>query len=77
MARIITLKYPGTCRTCGKRLHRGTRAMWLGRGTILCLCHDAPAGLIASCNDPYGIYTPDGRKIGSSCNCEDYPCCGH
>ena len=27
--------------------------------------------------DPTGLYTADGVKIGSSCHCEDYPCCGH
>ena len=36
-----------------------------------------PLGYILSRQDPYGIYTPDGRKIGSTCGCEDYPCCGH
>lgn len=36
-----------------------------------------PLGYILSRQDPYGIYTPDGRKIGSICGCEDYPCCGH
>lgn len=28
-----------------------------------------------------GVYSPDGyggwQKIGSTCGCEDYPCCGH
>jgi hypothetical protein len=32
-------------------------------------------------SDPYGVYVQeyDGefRQIGSICNCEDYPCCGH
>ena len=27
--------------------------------------------------DPDGVYTHDGTKIGSTCGCEDYPCCGH
>jgi len=27
--------------------------------------------------DPHGVYTPEGRKLGSTCGCEDYPCCGH
>jgi len=27
--------------------------------------------------DPVGIYAPDGTKMGSTCGCEDYPCCGH
>lgn len=38
---------------------------------------DKPLGYTLSCQDPYGIYTPDGQKIGSTCRCEDYPCCGH
>lgn len=38
---------------------------------------DTCPGAVLSRLDPHGIYTPDGRKIGSSCGCEDYPCCGH
>lgn len=37
----------------------------------------APEGQVLSALDPYGAYTADGRKIGSTCGCEDYPCCGH
>ena len=33
-------------------------------------------GAIASHYDPRGAYSVDGQKIGSSCNCEDRPCCG-
>jgi hypothetical protein len=36
-----------------------------------------PIGRILSRLDPYGVYTADGQKIGSTCGCEDYPCCGH
>lgn len=36
-----------------------------------------PPGLTASRYDSHGVYTPDGTKIGSTCGCEDYPCCGH
>ena len=39
MARTITLRYTGTCSNCSKRLARGTTAVWLARGEILCtLC---------------------------------------
>ena len=38
---------------------------------------DRSPGAIASHNDPVGVYSSDGRKIGSSCGCEDYPACGH
>lgn len=48
-------------------------ADWLARQEA----DDRPLGYVLSCQDPYGVYTPDGRKIGSTCNCEDYPCCGH
>ncbi len=34
-------------------------------------------GRLNSILDPHGAYTPDGTKIGSTCSCEDYPCCGH
>ena len=38
---------------------------------------DTSPGAVASHYDPTGIYSLDGRKLGSSCGCEDYPCCGH
>ena len=47
-------------------------ADWLARQA-----EDRPLGYVLSCQDPYGVYTPDGRKVGSTCHCEDYPCCGH
>lgn len=50
-------------------------AQWLASREARTL--DPPLGYILSCQDPYGVYTPDGRKIGSTCHCEDYPCCGH
>ena len=34
-------------------------------------------GAINSHFDTHGVYTHDGKKIGSTCGCEDYPCCGH
>ena len=32
-----------------------------------------------ACDDfnDYGVYNSYGEVIGSTCNCEDYPCCGH
>ena len=36
-----------------------------------------PLGLTYSRLNPHGVFTPDGQQIGSTCNCEDYPCCGH
>jgi hypothetical protein len=38
---------------------------------------DEPLGLTYSRYDKYGFYSHDGRRLGSSCGCEDYPCCGH
>jgi len=35
------------------------------------------AGHYYSSLDPHNAYSPDGRRIGSLCGCEDYPCCGH
>lgn len=88
MAKIIKLKYPGRCADCGARLPVGSRAKWYGRGRVYGLdCHgdsksafqrgDRSPGAIASHYDRYGVYTPDGSKIGSTCGCIDYPCCGH
>ena len=36
-----------------------------------------PLGLTYSRLDRYGVYSHDGTKLGSTCGCEDYPCCGH
>ncbi len=90
MAKTITLRYPARCADCGAHLPKGSRARWYGRGRIYGIdCHDRaesgqipytpgePEGLTRSRYDRYGLYTPNGRKIGSSCGCIDYPCCGH
>ncbi len=86
--KIITLKFAGTCKECGETLPVGSRAKWYGRGRVYGLdCHpavprarfdaDEPAGLTASRHDRYGVYTHDGQRIGCTCGCIDYPCCGH
>jgi len=36
-----------------------------------------PLGLTRSRYDRYGVYAHDGTHLGSTCGCEDYPCCGH
>lgn len=98
MARVITLKYAGTCVHCGWRLRRGTRAKWYGGGRVACVdCEksdhevnhgrydgrtayergDRSPGAVASHFDRYGVYLQDGSRIGCSCGCIDYPCCGH
>jgi hypothetical protein len=38
---------------------------------------DRSPGAIASHYDRHGLYAVDGTHLGSSCGCEDYPCCGH
>lgn len=90
MAKTITLKYAGVCADCGARLPAGSRARWYGRGKVYGLtCHarrdtgqipyreGEQEGLTRSRYDRYGVYTPDGRRIASTCGCIDYPCCGH
>ena len=38
---------------------------------------DRSPGAVASHHDRAGLYTVDGRRLGSvSCGHEDYPCCG-
>ena len=81
----IICKYTGECEVCGVRIDVGEPALWLGKGRLECeVCtaietadSDEPLGMTLSRHDPYGVYTPAGVKIGSTCNCEDYPCCGH
>lgn len=85
--KVIVTKYDGNCADCGAFLPAGTRVKWYGRGRIYGFdCHARPAarnrdtepiGQTLSRYDRYGVYTADGRRIGSTCGCEDYPCCGH
>ena len=87
--RIITLKYPGTCRACGARLPKGTRAEWLGRGHVECI--DCSGDSCSDCDgegklfggrdrDRGSVYTrfSSGAEIYTNRNgrCEDAPCCG-
>ena len=75
MAKTITLRYAGKCSDCGTPLPVGTRAKWYGRGRVYGLdCHDrntsdGRAPRVSSFTTSGGTFT--------SCNCEDYPCCGH
>ena len=41
------------------------------------LADHEPLGMTMSRYDRHGVYLPNGQKIGSTCKCEDYPCCGH
>jgi hypothetical protein len=90
--KTITLRYEATCRECGTRLPAGCKARWYGRGRVYGIgCHERTAtgertafeagdnspGAIASHYDRRGVYTVDGRMIGTSGpRCEDAPCCG-
>lgn len=90
MAKTITLRYPARCRDCGMQLPRNTKARWVRRGVVYCLaCGGAGAprsayeqgdrspGAIASHYDPRGVYSVDGRRLGTvGPRCEDAPCCG-
>lgn len=91
--KVITSKFDANCYGCGNRLPAGSKVKWYGRGIVYglkgeCDCNASPfyrevarenesAGLLLSRADRYGVYTVDGQKIGSTCGCEDYPCCGH
>jgi hypothetical protein len=61
------------CHEATPRARRGSRA----RRRTAYEQGDTSPGAIASHYDPHGLYTLDGRKIATSCGCEDYPCCGH
>jgi hypothetical protein len=85
------LRYEGKCRDCGAALEVGSKAKWYGRGKVYGIgCHantgkektayqrgDRSRGAFMSHYDRHGIYSHDGKKLGSSCGCIDYPCCGH
>lgn len=88
MARVITLRFAATCRDCGAHLPAGTRARYYGRGKVYGLdCHDdtrtayengdRSPGAVASHYDRRGVYSVDGRLLGTvGPRCEDAPCCG-
>jgi hypothetical protein len=38
---------------------------------------DRSRGALYSHYDRSGVYAVDGTKLGSTCGCIDYPCCGH
>jgi len=89
--KVMTARYPGRCRDCGAPVAPGDRIVFRGRGKGItcnrCSTGDTnnprcegwgePLGQTLSRLDPYGVYTADGRRMGSTCGCEDYPCCGH
>ncbi len=90
--RVIHLRWPATCADCGASLPKGAEVRYYGSKQVYGLhCHrgeavaralrreaeGADVGEVASILNPHGAFTPDGEQIGSSCGCEDYPCCGH
>ena len=83
--RVITLRYAATCRDCGAHLPVGSRARYYGRGKVYGVnCHSdrtayerGDPGAIASHYDRRGVYSTDGRFLGTlGPRCEDAPCCG-
>ena len=77
MSKIITLKYAGTCRACGARLPRGEKAIWTGRGRVMCVSCDDINQVTGERIRVSHCYSPVTGNSWTSCNCEDYPCCGH
>ena len=72
----IVSKYDGTCRKCGGFVPKGTVVDWVrGRGVahVDCNVERQPMG------DGAYVRSDDGYVMipGSSCNCIDWPCCGH
>ena len=68
MARIISLKYAGSCTVCGKRLARGVLAAWTGKGQIECQpCYDEgkPSAEDYECSD-MGYEDACARAVGET-----------
>ena len=84
---IIKSKFKGTCKGCMKSISKGEQIIWSRVGGSYHIdCHDGLSayemgdrspGAYMSHYDRTGIYSYNGVKMGSSCGCEDYPCCGH
>ena len=76
--RTITLKYAGKCKDCGARLPKGSKAKWYGKGIVYGLdCHGSDNQTTANGRAPEVSYYSTASGDYSSCNCIDYPCCGH
>ena len=84
----VTLTTDDRCADCGAGLRAGETVKRYGNGKVYgTRCHgrkgsawsrgDRSRGARNSHLDPHGAYAVDGTKLGSSCSCEDYPCCGH
>jgi len=89
----LTTKYDAVCADCGAFIPAGTKVKYYFRTRKIygIACHtkdtstrrtayeagDRSPGAVASHYDRVGVYASDGQKIGSTCGCEDYPCCGH
>ena len=73
--KVIRSKFDAECRECGSFLPAGSEIRYYGRGKVYGVhCHpDTRKGR----SKDYSIYNGRGERIGSSCGCEDYPCCGH
>ena len=61
----------------GVGCHKKSESTYRQRPRTAYQAGDRSEGAIASHFDRKGVYSVDGRKIGSTpCNCEDRPCCG-
>jgi len=81
MAKVITLKFAGTCKECGTELPVGTKAKWYGRGVVYGLdCHSKPVGTPRrsryKSNFYYSPSTGNEWYQNKNGRCEDAPCCG-
>lgn len=81
--RLDTLTKAATCSDCGADLEPGTLVRSYPNGAVYGTeCHSKrsrrePLGMTYSRLNPHGVFLADGTQIGSTCNCIDYPCCGH
>ena len=78
MAKTIVLKYQGKCADCGAILPIGSKARWYGRGRVYGIgCHEKAEYTTSNGRKPSVSYITTSGGTFASCNCEDYPCCGH
>ncbi len=73
-AKVITLRFPGTCKDCGAALPVGSRARWYGRGRVYGTeCHgdSRRAAAKLEAGQAEQVY-----RSGYRGPCEDAPCCG-
>lgn len=73
--KLMTSKYPGTCKGCGKPIAVGAR-IWYAKGNTRHEGCSQPAQAARRGSSRYGYTISGARLTNRYARCEDAPCCG-